>query len=148
MDFKTLNLLFRCNKEFSHDKIRMQDLSDTECMICTFIFSNANCSQDDVVTALKMDKTTIGKAIANLERKQYVVRTKDEKDKRINRLCITESGYDKISSIMNIHNEWLSEILKTLSPNEQEQFEKYCKRLLEAAEQLSEKQKNGERIDA
>ena len=28
MDYQILNLLFRCNKEFSHEKIRKQDLSD------------------------------------------------------------------------------------------------------------------------
>ncbi len=68
MDYQTLNLLFRCNKEFSHDKIRMQELSYTECMICSYIYSHENCSQDDVSVALKTDKTTVGKALAPLEK--------------------------------------------------------------------------------
>lgn len=71
MDYQKLNLLFRFNKDFSHEKIRMQDLSDTECMICSFISSHKNCSQDDVATALKTDKTTVGKALASLEKKNW-----------------------------------------------------------------------------
>lgn len=63
MNYQTFNLLFRCSKEFSHDKIRLQDLSDTECMICSFIYSHQNCSQDDVSVALKMDKTTVAKRL-------------------------------------------------------------------------------------
>ena len=70
MDYQTLNLLFRCGKAFSHEKIRMQELSDTECMICSYINSHENCSQDDVSVALKADKTTVGKALASLEKKE------------------------------------------------------------------------------
>ena len=66
MDYQILNLLFRCNKEFSHEKIRKQELSDTECMICSYIYSHENCSQDDVSVALKTDKTTVGKALMSL----------------------------------------------------------------------------------
>ena len=72
MDYQTLNLLFRCNKEFSHEKIRKQELSDTECMICSYIYSHENCSQDDVSVALKTDKTTVGKALVSLENKRAV----------------------------------------------------------------------------
>ena len=83
MEYQTLNLLFRCGKEFSHEKIRRQELSDTECMICSYIHSHENCSQDDVSAALKTDKTTVGKALASLERKKCVSRTQDPADKRI-----------------------------------------------------------------
>ena len=77
MDYQTLNLLFRCGKEFSHAKIRLHELSDTECMICSYIYSHENCSQDEVSAALRVDKTTVGKALASLENKACVVRVQD-----------------------------------------------------------------------
>lgn len=138
MDFQTLNLLFRCNKEFSHKKIRMQELSDTECMICSYIHSHENCSQDDVSVALKTDKTTVGKALASLEKKNCVVRTVDAADKRIKRLTLTAVGHEKVSKLVDIHNNWLAEILTCLSKEEQKQFENYCDRLLTAAEKLTQ----------
>ena len=137
MDFQTLNLLFRCNKEFSHDKIRRQELSDTECMICSYIYSHENCSQDDVSVALKTDKTTVGKALMSLERKNCVVRVQDAADKRVKRLSLTDTGREKIAALANLHNNWLEKILTCLSSEEQEQFENYCERLLAAAEQLT-----------
>ena len=137
MDFQTLNLLFRCNKEFSHDKIRRQELSDTECMICSYIYSHENCSQDDVSVALKTDKTTVGKALMSLEKKNCVVRAQDATDKRVKRLSLTDTGREKIAALANLHNNWLEKILTCLSPEEQEQFENYCERLLAAAEQLT-----------
>ena len=137
MDFQTLNLLFRCNKEFSHEKIRRQELSDTECMICSYIYSHENCSQDDVSVALKTDKTTVGKALMSLEKKNCVLRLQDAADKRVKRLSLTDTGREKIAALANLHNNWLEKILTCLSPEEQEQFENYCERLLAAAEQLT-----------
>ena len=139
MDYQKLNLLFRCNKEFSHERIRMQDLSDTECMVCSYIYSHEGCSQDDVATALKTDKTTVGKALASLEKKNCVVRTQDEADKRFKRLSLTDIGRDRISELLDIHNRWLRSIMACLSREEQAQFENYCDRLLDAAEKLSGK---------
>ena len=139
MDYQKLNLLFRCNKEFSHERIRMQDLSDTECRICSYIYSHEGCSQDDVATALKTDKTTVGKALTSLEKKNCVARTQDEADKRIKRLSLTNVGRDRISELLDIHNRWLRSIMACLSREEQAQFENYCDRLLDAAEKLSGK---------
>ena len=137
MDFQTLNLLFRCNKEFSHDKIRRQELSDTECMICSYIYSHENCSQDDVSVALRTDKTTVGKALMSLEKKNCVMRLQDAADKRVKRLFLTDTGREKIAALVDLHNNWLEKILTCLSREEQEQFENYCERLLAAAEQLT-----------
>ena len=137
MDYQTLNLLFRCNKEFSHKKIRKQELSDTECMICSYIYSHENCSQDGVAAALKTDKTTVGKALVSLENKACVVRTQDEADKRIKRLSLSEIGREKVTELLDIHDGWLRSIMTCLSPAEQKQFENYCERLLAAAEKLT-----------
>ena len=139
MDYQKLNLLFRCNKEFSHEKIKLQELSDTECMICSYIYSHENCSQDDVSVALKTDKTTVGKALASLEKKNCVVRNQDTVDKRFKRLSLTADGHKKVAELVDIHNNWLAEIMDCLSEEEQKNFENYCKRLLEAAENLSQK---------
>ena len=138
MDYQILNLLFRCNKEFSHEKIRKQELSDTECMICSYVYSHENCSQDDVSVALKTGKTTVGKALASLEDKACVVRTQDEADKRIKRLSLTDLGREKVTELIDIHNNWLRDIMTCLSSEEQKQFENYCERLLAAAEKLTE----------
>ena len=139
MDYQKLNLLFRCGKEFSHRKIRMQELSDTECMICSYIYSHESCSQDDVSVALKTDKTTVGKALASLEKKSCVARAQDEADKRIKRLSLTETGHEKIAKLLDIHDHWLGSIMTCLSEEEQRQFENYCDRLLSAAEKLTNK---------
>lgn len=136
MDFNALNLLFRCSKEFSHEKIRMNGLSDTEYLICTYVHSNEGCSQDDVVTALKIDKTTVGKALATLEAKGCIERSVDTSDKRKRCLKVTQQGYERIENLMDIHKKWLDEVFSCLDKKEQDAFEDYCNRLLNKADSL------------
>ena len=143
MDYQILNVLFRCSKEFSHKKIRQQALSDTECMICSYVYSHENCSQDDVSVALKTDKTTVGKALASLESKACVVRMQDEADRRIKRLSLTDVGQKKVAELVDLHNNWLRDVMSCLSSEEQKQFENYCRRLLDAAEKLTDQGGNG-----
>ncbi|MBP9989212.1 MAG: MarR family transcriptional regulator [Ruminococcus sp.] len=108
-------------------------------MICSYIYSHENCSQDDVSVALKTDKTTVGKALASLEKKNCVVRSQDTADKRFKRLSLTADGHKKVSELVDIHNNWLNEIMKCLTEDEKKNFENYCDRLLNAAEKLSQK---------
>lgn len=62
------------------------------------------------------------------------MRTQDSADKRIKRLSLTETGRKKIAELLDIHNNWLRDIMTCLSSEEQKQFENYCERLLAAAE--------------
>ena len=142
MDYQTLSLLYRSGIKSSHQKIRLHDLSETELLICSYLDSHDRCSQDEVSSAVKIDKTTVGKALAALERKNVVIRAKDDADKRIKRLTLTEDGRNKVSELADLHNRWLTEILSCLSPEEQQSFETICLRLISAAEAIT--QKNGE----
>ena len=137
MNYQTLNLLYKCSKEYSHKKIRLEDLTDTECMICSYIYFNPNCSQEDVSINSRIDKTTVGKAVNSLEKKDCVRKTKDENDRRINHLSLTQNGNTKIKKLLTLHDTWLQQILSVLLEDEKLQFEEYCNRLLKKAEMLS-----------
>lgn len=142
MNFQTLNLLYRCSKEYSHKNIRRYDLSDTEYMICSFVQANAGCSQDDAAKTLRLDKTTTAKAIQKLEEKGLLSRIQNPTNRRKKILNITEAGIERIADLMGLHDKWLAEIQDCLTQDEQKQFDDICLRLLQAAEALVEKQNN------
>lgn len=138
MDFQVLNALMKMMKGFAHSQIRAGGLNDTECMICSYVYSHENCSQDDVVKALCMDKTTVTKSMQALEKKGVILRVSDKTDKRRKVLSLTEEGKDKCSGILHIHDEWVGKVMEELSAEEQEQFESYCRRLVNAAKKIQE----------
>lgn len=138
MDFSTLDLLLRCSREFNSKRIRSHDLTDTECMICTYVSKNPDCAQEDVVAALKADKTTVAKALASLEEKRLVHRTVDNVDRRRKHIRLTKTGREKISDLADIHDRWLSQVMSCLPEDDRRLFERCCERLLDAAEKLNE----------
>ena len=138
MDYRTLDLLFRCGRRFNHEKIRRQELSETEYMICSYVFSHENCSQDEISAALKTDKTTVGKALAELEKENCVARTADTADRRIKRTALTDAGKKRVGELLSLHNDWLAEIMTCLTAEEKMQFESCCEKLLAAAEKLTQ----------
>ena len=140
MDFQTLDLLYRCSRIFSHGKIRSHGLSDTEYMLCSYVYSNPGRTQDDAAQALKIDKTTAAKALMSLEEKGCILRTQDSIDRRKKRLSVTSVGKEKIDGLMDLHDRWMTEIVSCLSPEEQRQFDNCCKRLLLAAEALQDQE--------
>lgn len=145
MDFQMLNLLMKMMKSYAHEQIRSNGLNDTECMICSYVYSHDKCSQDDVCHALCMDKTTVTKSMQSLEGKKLLQRVSDINDRRRNVLSLTNEGKEKCSGILNIHKEWANRVLEELNEEEKMQFESYCNRLINAARKIQEDRENDER---
>ena len=59
-------------------------------------------SMTHIARVCMVSKSTLTSNISNLEKKGYVVRFKDEKDKRINRVTITDKAYD----VLKIHDKF------------------------------------------
>lgn len=142
MDFQVLNSLMNMTKGFAHRQIKASGLNDTECMICSYVYAHANCSQDGVSRGLCMDKTTVTKSIQLLENMGVLLRVPDEADKRRNVLNLTEEGKEKCSKILHIYDDWVRKVMEELNEEEQAQFENYCQRLIDSAARL---QKEGKR---
>ena len=140
MDFQVLNSFMKMMKSFVHRQIKASGLNDTECMICSFVYSHENCSQDDVAKALCMDKTTVTKSMQILENMGVLQRVSDEADKRRHVLSLTTDGKEKCSHILHIHDEWVGKVMEELNDEERKQFEIYCRRLLRAARRLQEEE--------
>lgn len=133
MDFHNLNLLGKYAKEYGHSKIRHTGVSDTEHMICAFLYFHEDVSQDTIANALVLDKTTVAKALLSLEGKGYVSRMQNLDNRRKNVLSITESGKTAIADVITVYDDWLASVMSCLSEDEQDKFNEYCSRLLEAA---------------
>lgn len=137
MSFSKLYALMKYAKGYGHTQLKKIGVSDTEHLICAFVFGHSHSSQDDVAEALKLDKTTVAKALLTLEKKGYIERIPNPENRRKNIIYITELGKENISDVASIYDAWLDRISKVLEPQEWKQFEDYCERLLEMAEKVN-----------
>lgn len=137
MNFNFINLLSKYAKEYGHARIREAGVTNTEHKICTFLYFHTDVYQDMIANTLMLDKTTVAKALVSLEERGLIVRSQNPKNRRKNILLITEAGKSTIADIVDIYDEWLSQISACLTLEEQKYFDEYCSRLLETAKKIS-----------
>ena len=136
MEFQLLNSVMKMTKGLAHGQVKECGLNDTECMICSYVYSHENCSQDDIAKGLCTDKSTVAKSVGGLVSNGFLFRVADTNDKRRNVLNLTVSGKEKCNRILNLHNEWMDKLMEELTSEEQQQFESYCLRLINAAKRI------------
>lgn len=92
-------------------------------------------SQDEIRRELELDSTTVTRTIQRLIKNGYIVRKKDEKDRRINRIYLTE----KAGLVDSIAGSTKKEVLGLLTEGiKREDFEIFSK-VLEEMHQNMEK---------
>jgi DNA-binding MarR family transcriptional regulator len=84
--------------------------SEYECL--HYISKNSGVSQEKLRSILNIDKASVARMVANLEKKGYVHRVQDEHDKRAKKLFVTDKAVDiknMTSSVESFFYEWLLE---------------------------------------
>ena len=134
MDYRTINHFMGLAREYGQKHLKESGISNTECLICSYVYSNNICTQDDVVKELKMEKSTVTKALQSLEKKNYLIRTTDSVDKRKKIIELTVQGKKNSAKIFNIHDKWLISIMDCLTDEEKKQFDLICGKMIKEAE--------------
>ena len=84
---------------------------------------NPGATQQQLVQAMGRDKGQIARLIRELEERQYLVRTPDERDKRVWRLAVTPSGEEKCQWFSTIEAQLASDMFGGLDATEREKLE-------------------------
>lgn len=79
--------------------------------ILRILYNNEGINQEELTDIYKSDKVTISKLLDGLVKEQYVEKKKNDKDKRVKNLYVTEKGKSIREKISNI----LKDITKILS---------------------------------
>jgi DNA-binding MarR family transcriptional regulator len=103
--------------------------------------TNGN-SAAEVASALRITAGSLTTAVSLLERKGYLTRLRDEKDKRIVRIVPTDSGRAADRAHKTFHEEMVDYVLTALSPEEAALFVRSLKSVSDFFK-VKYKEKNG-----
>ena len=78
--------------------------------------------QDELGRILNMDKAYITRELNKLSELGYIVRDKDENDRRKNHIIVTEKGKKVAEAIGQCREEWITAELSGITEGEQEVF--------------------------
>lgn len=88
--------------------------------VCNVEESGEDNRSTAIAEKLKVTAGTLTTAVAQLERKGYLLRTRDEKDKRIVHIVSTEKGRDAQKCHAHFHEKMVDELVSNLTDEETE----------------------------
>lgn len=110
-----VSILYRKQKIFLKDKLLEFDLTPAELHILLALYNKDEVSQDALGEYLSSDKAGIARTIKELENKNYIYRKKDEDDKRVNVVCLTDKAKGIEPILKERLKEWTDFILEGFS---------------------------------
>lgn len=88
------------------------------------IYENPGIIQEELSDMIKVDKTTISRAVKKLEKDGFIEKKSDEENKKIKRLYVSKKG-EEVYDFIKRENDYSNEIaLKGFSKREAEEIEK------------------------
>ncbi len=108
--------------DFLKDKLEDKNVSHGEFLFLFNIFFHEPLSQRELADLLFVSEPYVTKMIKKLEKKDYVERKVDEKNKSIKNLYLTPTGKTLISNFLEITREWENNLTVFLDENENEKL--------------------------
>ena len=109
---RLVSILYRQSQVYFNCILKEFDITSAEYSLLLYLYKKDGITQDDLSTYLYIDKSAIARAIKSLEQKGYVIRDKDDVDKRFNRVYLSEKAKlykDEIRKRIWTWSEFLTE---------------------------------------
>lgn len=91
---KYISQLHRKGNVFINRELSKYDLSVGQFMFLLDLYMKDGKNQEEISDNLKIDKGTTARAIKKLEEQGFVIRIKNENDKRSNKIYLTDKAKD------------------------------------------------------
>lgn len=124
--------LTRCtNSLFARmaERNTLGDITPSQFAVLEALYHLGQLTQGEISAKVLKSGSNMTTVIDNLERDGYVRRERDEKDRRVIHVHLTEAGSGKLEAILPGHIAALVDEFKVLSAGEQETLGELCKKL-------------------
>lgn len=126
---KYISQLYRRGGIFVTKEMEKYNIGQGQFMFLLELYIEDGSNQEELSKVLKIDKGTTARAIKKLEEEGYLIRYKDEKDKRSNKIYLTQKGRDVKENIFSVLDEWERKISEHLDESEKELMIKLLKKV-------------------
>ena len=112
-----ISVLYRQFQIYINNNTKDLQIRASEYIFLMEMYKNDNMSQEQLSKNLIIDKSATARAIKSLEEKEYIIRKKDDNDKRTNRIKLTKKGIEIKDRLSNLLEEWNNEITSDIDKN-------------------------------
>lgn len=103
---KFISFLYRYSQIYLDKKLEPYHIGSGQFYLLMPIFKTNGMNQESLSRSIKVDKATVTRAIQKLVDEGYVIRQRDEEDRRSYRIFLTEKGRAIEPGVKKIALEW------------------------------------------
>lgn len=128
---KYISQLHRKGNVFINRELSKYDLSVGQFMFLLDLYIKDGKNQEEISDNLKIDKGTTARAIKKLEEQGFVIRIKNENDKRSNKIYLTDKAKEIKENVFDILDDWNQKISMILTKEEEKTMKNILKKVCE-----------------
>lgn len=115
-----ISCIHRNFHKFMSEQLSQYNIGSGQFHVLMLLYRKDGVNQETLATTLNIDKATSARAIKKLEEEGYVLRKRDEHDKRNYIIFLTEKAEKLKPTIKTILKTWTDNLLQDISPNEKD----------------------------
>ncbi len=126
------NLIKRSLNSTPHEFLNASNKGEIALMI--YINQHDNVTPGELMSALNVGSGRIANALKNLEKKENIIRLKDENDKRKTYIYLTDKGKEIVMSNLDMARKYILSIYEVLGEFDAKNLIRIMKKLVAAKE--------------
>ena len=126
---REVGMIERALDSMSNIEFKQIDLARGQYLYVVRIYENPGIISEQLSGLIKVDRTTIARAVKKLEQKGFIERRNDPSNKKIKHLYVTEKGKEIYPFIIRENSHSNDVALQGFSEQEKEQFREYLGRM-------------------
>lgn len=126
---REVGMIERALDSISNIEFKDINLSNLQFLYVVRIYEHPGIIAEQLANLIKVDRTTLARAVRRLEKQGYVYRESDPDNKKIKHLYITEKGKQIYPFIIRENSHSNEVALQGFTPEEAQQVHDYLKRI-------------------
>ena len=126
---REVGLIERALDSISNIEFKDINLSNLQFLYVVRIYEHPGIIAEQLANLIKVDRTTLARAVRRLEKQGYVYRESDPDNKKIKHLYVTEKGKQIYPFIIRENSHSNEVALQGFTPEEAQQVHDYLKRI-------------------
>lgn len=129
--------LVRVFQLFERDQIKVHGFTTTQCYTLLEISKFGNLSMNEISEKMNLNSSTMTRILDKLVRDEYILRCKDDNDKRIVIVSLTEKGIEAASKLNDSVKAYYKKIIQNIPEGQVEEILKSVNILQKAFEKAN-----------
>lgn len=132
---RLISILYRKNQIYLNAAMKPLNITTAEQPILMYFYRHNAVTQEEISTYLQVDKALTARTVQSLIKKGLVTKEKDEKDKRCNKISMTQKGLDMREAMVEKFVGWNKIMLEGMDESKRNLLFELLEEMVEKTEQ-------------